>query len=86
LATEVGLAVVGYFVGDGAIVAQFLAILELLRSINDSNFVRAMLHWKREARISRRVNVPDFGAIPELRRIIAQSFVTMARIGIRKTY
>jgi hypothetical protein len=44
LATEVGLAVVGYFVGVGAIVAQFLAILELLRLMNDSNFVRVMLH------------------------------------------
>ena len=49
LATEVGLAVVGYFVAVGAIVAQFLAILELLRSMNDSNFVRAMLHWKRRS-------------------------------------
>ena len=45
LATEVGLAVVGYFVGVGAIVAKFLAILELLRSMNDSNCVRAMLYW-----------------------------------------
>ena len=44
LATEVGLAVVGYFVGVGAIVAQFLPILELLRLMNDSNFVRVMLH------------------------------------------
>ena len=49
LATEVGLAVVGYFVGVGAIVAQFLAILELLRLMNDSNFVRVMLHWKRRS-------------------------------------
>ena len=49
LATEVGLAVVGYFAGVGVIVAQFLAILELLRSMNDSNFVRAMLHWKRRS-------------------------------------
>jgi hypothetical protein len=36
LATEVGFAVVGYVVGVGAIVTQFLAILELSRSINDS--------------------------------------------------
>ena len=46
LASEVGLAVVGYFAGVGVIVAQFLAILELLRLMNDSNFVRVMLHWK----------------------------------------
>jgi hypothetical protein len=49
LASEVGLAVVGYFAEVGVIVAQFLAILELLRSMNDSNFVRAMLHWKRRS-------------------------------------
>ena len=49
LASEVGLAVVGYFAGVGVIVAQFLAILELLRSMNDSNCVRAMLYWKRRS-------------------------------------